>query len=168
MENRTAAEDRRAPSCERLDCTKSNSGLSRKLGISEDAPAEDRAAIRALAAPHRARSQLCRWKRDRVRGPSVSQEGRPQLVANPPPSRRAGPSRGRARDFRCDRLSDFRLGELRSLTNGLPSRTNVCTRRKRTCGPQGGRPGLTRNGHWVRVKGSPPFTEPSGFAGLLS
>ena len=26
--------------------------------------------------------------------------------------------------------------ELRSLTNGLPSRTNVCTRRKRTCGPQ--------------------------------
>jgi hypothetical protein len=32
--------------------------------------------------------------------------------------------------------------ELRSLTNGLPSRTNVCTRRKRTCGPQGGSPGL--------------------------
>jgi hypothetical protein len=31
--------------------------------------------------------------------------------------------------------------ELRSLTNGLPSRTNVCTRRKRTCGPQGGSPG---------------------------
>ena len=30
--------------------------------------------------------------------------------------------------------------ELRSLTNGLPSRTNVCTRRKRTCGPQGGSP----------------------------
>ena len=29
-----------------------------------------------------------------------------------------------------------------SLTNGLPSRTNVCTRRKRTCGPQGGSPGL--------------------------
>jgi len=27
---------------------------------------------------------------------------------------------------------------------------------------------LTRNGHWVRVKGSSPFTEPSGFAGLLS
>src|SRR6476661_6426770 len=25
--------------------------------------------------------------------------------------------------------------ELRSLTNGLPSRTNVCTRRKRTCSP---------------------------------
>jgi len=24
------------------------------------------------------------------------------------------------------------------LTNGLPSRTNVCPRRKRTCGPQGG------------------------------
>jgi hypothetical protein len=33
--------------------------------------------------------------------------------------------------------------ELRSLTNGLPSRTNVCSRRKRTCGPQGGSPGLT-------------------------
>ena len=33
--------------------------------------------------------------------------------------------------------------ELRSLTNGLPSRINVCTRRKRTCGPQGGSPGLT-------------------------
>ena len=32
--------------------------------------------------------------------------------------------------------------ELRSLTNGLPSRTNVCTRRMRTCGPQGGSPGL--------------------------
>src|SRR6476646_3253147 len=31
---------------------------------------------------------------------------------------------------------------LRSLTNGLPSRTDVCTRRKRTCGPQGGSPGL--------------------------
>jgi hypothetical protein len=27
-------------------------------------------------------------------------------------------------------------------TNGLPSRTNVCTRRKRTCGPQGVSPGL--------------------------
>ena len=33
--------------------------------------------------------------------------------------------------------------ELRSLTNGLPSRTNVCTRRKRTCGPQGGSPDST-------------------------
>jgi hypothetical protein len=28
----------------------------------------------------------------------------------------------------------------RCLINGLPSRTNVCTRRKRTCGPQGGSP----------------------------
>jgi len=35
---------------------------------------------------------------------------------------------------------------LRSLTNGLPSRTNVCTRRKRTRGPQGGSPGLTPSG----------------------
>ena len=26
------------------------------------------------------------------------------------------------------------MAELRSFTNGLPSRTNVCTRRKRTCG----------------------------------
>jgi hypothetical protein len=36
-----------------------------------------------------------------------------------------------------------RRAELQSLTNGLPSRTNVCTRRKRTCGPQGGSQGLT-------------------------
>ncbi len=28
-----------------------------------------------------------------------------------------------------------------------PSWTNVCTRRKRTCGPQGGSPGLTQLGH---------------------
>jgi hypothetical protein len=34
-----------------------------------------------------------------------------------------------------------------SLTNGLPSRTIVCSRRKRTCAPQGGSPGLTRTGH---------------------
>ena len=27
------------------------------------------------------------------------------------------------------------MAELRSLTNGLPLRTNVCTRRKQTCGP---------------------------------
>jgi hypothetical protein len=32
--------------------------------------------------------------------------------------------------------------ELRSLTNGLPFWTNVCTQRKRTCGLQGGSPGL--------------------------
>ena len=37
---------------------------------------------------------------------------------------------------------ELRLPVVRSLTNGLPSRTNVCTRRKRTCGPQGGSPGL--------------------------
>ena len=36
-----------------------------------------------------------------------------------------------------------RNAELRSLTKRTPSRTNVCTRRKRTCGPQGGSPGLT-------------------------
>ena len=46
--------------------------------------------------------------------------------------------------------------ELRSLTNGLPSRTNVCTRRKRTCGPQGGSPGLT-----------PSPTLPRGLTGLV-
>jgi hypothetical protein len=37
---------------------------------------------------------------------------------------------------------ELRSPVVRSLTNGLPSRTNVCTRRKRTCGPQGGSPGL--------------------------
>ena len=39
---------------------------------------------------------------------------------------------------------ELRSSVVRSLTNGLPSRTNVCTRRKRTCGPQGGSPGLTQ------------------------
>src|SRR5271166_658936 len=52
-----------------------------------ESPSEPRR--RPIGAP----SQLCRWKRDRVRGPRVSQEGRPQLVANPP--RRDGPSRAR-------------------------------------------------------------------------
>ena len=42
---------------------------------------------------------------------------------------------------------ELRSAVVRSLTNGLPSRTNVCTRRKRTCGPQGGSPGLTHCGH---------------------
>ena len=37
---------------------------------------------------------------------------------------------------------ELRSPVVRSLTNGLPSRTNVCSRRKRTCGPQGGSPGL--------------------------
>ena len=41
------------------------------------------------------------------------------------------------------------MAELRGLTNGLPSRTNVCTRRKRTCGPQGGSPGLTATETWA-------------------
>ena len=31
---------------------------------------------------------------------------------------------------------ELRSAVVRSLTNGLPSRTNVCTRRKRTCGPK--------------------------------
>ena len=42
---------------------------------------------------------------------------------------------------------ELRSAVVRSLTNGLPSRTNVCTRRKRTCGPQGGSAGLTPNRH---------------------
>jgi hypothetical protein len=41
-----------------------------------------------------------------------------------------------------DRRSVKPKAELRSSTNGLPWRTNVCTRRKRTCGFQGGSPGL--------------------------
>jgi DNA-binding protein H-NS len=36
-------------------------------------------------------------------------------------------------------IQDFQISE----TNGLPSRTNVSTRQKRTCGPKGGTPGLT-------------------------
>jgi hypothetical protein len=36
---------------------------------------------------------------------------------------------------------ELRSPVVHSLTNGLPSRTNVCTRRKRTCAPQGGSPG---------------------------
>ena len=31
---------------------------------------------------------------------------------------------------------ELRSPVVRSLTNGLPSRTNVCTRRKRTCAPK--------------------------------
>ena len=36
---------------------------------------------------------------------------------------------------------ELRSAVVRSLTNGPPSRTNVCTRRKRTGGLQGGSPG---------------------------
>ena len=50
---------------------------------------------------------------------------------------------GLAERERHRRRAQAQLSRLRSLTNGLPSRTNVCTRRKRTCGPQGGSPGLT-------------------------
>ena len=46
------------------------------------------------------------------------------------------------------------MAELRSLTNGLPCRTNVCPRRKRTCGPQG-EPGLTHLGHLERGRTGP-------------
>ena len=54
---------------------------------------------------------------------------------------------GLAERERHRRQAYAQLAELRSLTNGLPSRTNVCTRRKRTCGPQGGSPGLTSSRH---------------------
>jgi hypothetical protein len=47
---------------------------------------------------------------------------------------------------------ELRSPVVRSLTNGLPSRTNVCTRRKRTCGPQGGSPGFTHNGHRLQQR----------------
>ena len=50
---------------------------------------------------------------------------------------------GLAERERHRRRAQAQLSKLRSLTNGLPSRTNVCTRRKRTCGPQRGSPGLT-------------------------
>ena len=50
--------------------------------------------------------------------------------------------------------------ELRSLTNGLPARTNVCTRRKRTCGAQGGSPGLTASGIGRHLMRSGKVLEP--------
>jgi hypothetical protein len=40
------------------------------------------------------------------------------------------------------------------MTNGRPSRTNVCTRRKRTRGPKEGSPGLTRCRHKLACAGS--------------
>ena len=43
---------------------------------------------------------------------------------------------GLAERERHRRQAYAQLAELRSLTNGLPSRTNVCTRRKRTCGQE--------------------------------
>jgi hypothetical protein len=46
---------------------------------------------------------------------------------------------------RCAPARHAAKAELRSLTNGLPSRINVCTRRKRSCGPQGGSPGTGPN-----------------------
>ena len=56
---------------------------------------------------------------------------------------KAGETPGRVVHSAKSWLCHHAAAELRSLTNGLPSRTNVCTRRKRTCGPQGGSPGLT-------------------------
>jgi len=50
---------------------------------------------------------------------------------------------GLAERERHRRRAQAQLAELRSLTNGLPLAANVCARRKRTCGPQGGSPGLT-------------------------
>ena len=40
------------------------------------------------------------------------------------------------REERLEVSIAFDEAELRSLTNGLPSRTNVCTRRKRTWAPK--------------------------------
>ena len=60
---------------------------------------------------------------------------------------------------KCDRRTDIprrhragsqldhqRAALLMRSSNGLPSRTNVCTRRKRTCGPQGGSEKATLSG----------------------
>jgi hypothetical protein len=51
--------------------------------------------------------------------------------------------------WRTTGVLDFKpmLSRIALLDHGLPSRTNVCTRRKRTCGPQGGRQSLTRSGN---------------------
>ena len=46
---------------------------------------------------------------------------------------------------------ELRSPVVRSLTNGLPSGTNVCTRRKRTCGPQGGSPGTQLRHGWLKI-----------------
>ena len=55
---------------------------------------------------------------------------------------------GLAERERHRRRAQAQLSRIAQLTNGLPSRTNVCTRRKRTCGPQGGSPGLTQLPTW--------------------
>jgi hypothetical protein len=39
------------------------------------------------------------------------------------------------------------LSRIAQLDQPTPLRTNVCARRKRTCGPQGGSPGLTQLRH---------------------
>jgi hypothetical protein len=46
-------------------------------------------------------------------------------------------------------VQDQFYAELRRLTNGLASRTNVCPRRKRTCGK--GSPGLDPNDTWTHL-----------------
>jgi hypothetical protein len=55
------------------------------------------------------------------------------------------PPNGLAERERHRRQAEAQL--LRSLTNGLPSRTNVCTRRKRTCVLHTGGRVLTRLCH---------------------
>jgi len=56
-----------------------------------------------------------------------------------PTGRATGQSNGLARPSACQMGAKQNCA---ALTNGLPSRTNVCTWRKRTCASQGGSPGL--------------------------
>jgi hypothetical protein len=72
-----------------------------------------------LAAPGVARGALWRHRRD---GGTPTVRGARRRTGGPRQSGKA---------------------ELRSLTNGLPSRTNVCTRRKRPCGPPRRRAGFS-------------------------
>ena len=93
------------------------------------------------------RSQLCHRGPGRSRDSSAPRARPPHQAALAP----RAPAGSAVRDSAAPTPADEarpratpRVG--RSRTNGLPSRTNVCTRRKRTCGPQGGSPGLTQLG----------------------
>src|SRR6476646_1462501 len=63
----------------------------------------------------------------------------------------------RSRTGSIPRSAGFRISSEapRGLTIGLPSRTNVCPRRKRTCGPQTDAPGLTQSLLALLIKNSP-------------
>ena len=53
------------------------------------------------------------------------------------------------------------LSRIAQLDQRTASRTNVCTRRKRTCGPQGGSPGLYPKGDQtsrIPLPNGPKFT----------